>query len=340
MKRCWVNILSKQINRMLYNRRVFMARSAALSLGCLAPALLSAGTTGLEKPQLSPRKFTMSLNPFLIGVDQNINQHDLNVLAQRYGFESVSVLIKDLMKRSDSELDELAQDMKSRKLSWGVSFLYVEYRKDEQTYRDGLAALPAMAKVLQKIGASRMMTYIMSNHSELNYLQNFRQHATRLREITGMLKDYDIRLGMEYVGPKSIWSANKFPFIHTMAETKELIAAIGNPNVGFHLDTAHWFTSGENVSDLKTLENKDIVGCDVNDAIKGISWQDQPGYQRELPTATGIIDIQSFMEALVAIGYDGPVQAEPFNESLNKMDDEQAVRATAEAMKKTFALIR
>ncbi len=285
-------------------------------------------------------KFTMSLNPGLIGVDKNISQLALNKLAVRYGFESVSVLIKDLMTKSAGKLEELLQDMKDRKLGWGVSFLYVEYRKDEETYRSGVAELPDMAKVLQKAGAQRMMTYIMSNHSELNYLQNFRQHATRLREIAGILKDHDIRLGLEYVGPKSIWSANKFPFIHTMAETKELVAAIGHPNVGFHLDMAHWFTSGETVSDLATLENKDIVGCDVNDAIKDISWQDQPGYRRELPVATGVIDTKSFLEALVAIGYDGPVQAEPFNEALNKMDDEVAVKTTAEAMKKAFLLIK
>ncbi|RQP19719.1 MAG: sugar phosphate isomerase/epimerase, partial [Parapedobacter sp.] len=261
------------------------------------------------------------------------------VIAHRYGFESVSVIIGDLMEKSDHERDALLEDMKKMKLSWGVSFLNVEYRKDKETYRKGLEQLPAMAKVLHKMGADRMMTYIMSNHDQLNYLQNFRQTATRLREIAGILADQDIRLGLEYVGPKSIWSANKFPFIHTMAETKELIAAIGQPNVGFHLDTAHWFTSGEHINDLKTLENSDIVGCDLNDAIKGITWENQPGYQRELPLATGVIDTKSFLEALVSIGYDGPVQAEPFNEVLNNMNDEQAISTTAEAMKKAFALV-
>ncbi|PPL03712.1 sugar phosphate isomerase/epimerase family protein [Parapedobacter indicus] len=319
---------------MSYNRRVFIAKSLSASFIGLAPLFLKGGT-----PVLPGRKFTMSLNPYLIGVEQLVTQRDLCTIAHRYGFESVSVITNDLMEKSDHELDALLEEMKKMKLSWGVSFLYVEYRKDEETYRKGLEQLPAMAKVLHKIGADRMMTYIMSNHDELNYLQNFRQTATRLREIAGILADQDIRLGLEYVGPKSIWSANKFPFIHTMAETKELIAAIGRPNVGFHLDTAHWFTSGENVADLKTLENSDIVGCDLNDAIKGITWENQPGYQRELPLATGVIDTESFLEALVSIGYDGPVQAEPFNEALTNMNDEQAISATAKAMKKAFALV-
>jgi len=74
----------------------------------------------------------------LIGVDQNIDQRDLNVQAYTYGFESVSVLMKDLMKKPDPELDELSQDLKSKKLSWGVSFLYVEYRRMKKYTRRGL----------------------------------------------------------------------------------------------------------------------------------------------------------------------------------------------------------
>jgi hypothetical protein len=42
---------------------------------------------------------------------------------------------------------------------------------------------------------------------------------------------------------------------------------------------------------------------------------------------------------LVQIGYDGPVRAEPFNKTLNAMDNEPAVAATAAAMKKAFALV-
>ena len=43
--------------------------------------------------------------------------------------------------------------------------------------------------------------------------------------------------------------------------------------------------------------------------------------------------------ALVAIGYDGPVSAEPFNKALNALDDEPAVEKTADAMKTAFAMI-
>ena len=45
----------------------------------------------------------------------------------------------------------------------------------------------------------------------------------------------------------------RFPFVHTMAEMKELIAEIGRDNVGLVLDSWHWYTAGETDADMKAL---------------------------------------------------------------------------------------
>ena len=280
----------------------------------------------------------MQLNGGLIGV--KADQFKLIELAHENGFETVVALPQYLTKLSDAQAKELVAGMKAEKLAFGMGELNIEFRKSEEIFKTGLAALPVKCAVLQRVGVTRSMTWIMSNHSELNYLQNFRLHTKRLREIAGILKDHNIRLGLEYVGPRSIWAANRFPFIHTLVETRELIEAINQPNVGIHLDMAHWFTSGEKIDTILSLTNKEVVGCDLNDAIKGITpIEDQPGYHRELPAETGVIDTKAFLEALITIGYDGFVQAEPFNDELNKLEDGPAVQKTAEAMKKAFALI-
>jgi sugar phosphate isomerase/epimerase len=54
---------------------------------------------------------------------------------------------------------------------------------------------------------------------------------------------------------------------------------------------------------------------------------------------TGVINLKSFMEAMAAIGYDGPMRAEPFNAELNEMGNEDALIATAKAMKASFELV-
>ena len=46
-----------------------------------------------------------------------------------------------------------------------------------------------------------------------------------------------------------------------------------------------------------------------------------------------------FLGALVKIGYDGPVRAEPFKKELRGLPAEEAVGKTAAAMKKAFSLV-
>ena len=52
-----------------------------------------------------------------------------------------------------------------------------------------------------------MGTWISPGHNHLTYLANFNQHAARLREVAKVLGDHGVRLGLEYVGPKTSWSS-------------------------------------------------------------------------------------------------------------------------------------
>lgn len=124
-----------------------------------------------------------------------------------------------------------------------------------------------------------------------------------------------------------------------MAETRELIDAIGVKGVGLVLDSWHWYLAGDSVEDIRALRNEDVVAVDLNDAPAGLPKDEQVDNARELPVATGVIPAADFLGALVAIGYDGPVRAEPFNKALNAVPKEEAVAATAASMKKAFALL-
>jgi sugar phosphate isomerase/epimerase len=182
-------------------------------------------------------------------------------------------------------------------------------------------------------------TWISPGHGSLAYAANFKQHARRLREVARVLGDAGQRFGLEYVGPKTSWAKSPHPFIHNMAGMKKLIAAIGRPGVGFVLDSWHWYTAGETGADLLSLKNEEVIACDLNDAPAGIPVDQQIDSRRELPCATGVIPLKTFLGALVQIGYDGPIRAEPFNQQLGAMSNDEAMAATAAAMKKAFALV-
>jgi len=283
------------------------------------------------------RKFRMSLNPGAIGV--KVNQEELLDAAIKHGFEAIVPFSSTLTEWSGDQLKEFVDKMKSNNITWGASGLPFNFRGDEEAQAKGIQDLPKHAKALEDAGVTRMSTWIMPTHPSLTYLQNMKLHATRLGEAVKILGDHGIKFGLEYVGPKTLMAAQKFSFVHTMAECEDLIDAIGEPNVGFQLDSFHWFCAGETKEDLLKLSNDMIVTCDLNDARKGYTADEQIDGKRELPMATGVVDTKTFMEALVEIGYDGPVRAEPFNQVLRDMDNEAALDTTHKAMSKAFALI-
>ncbi|HUT89091.1 MAG TPA: sugar phosphate isomerase/epimerase family protein [Thermoguttaceae bacterium] len=315
------------------NRRGFLKTATAVGLsgvGLLASRQAAAAEGG-------KRKFTMDLRCGAIGVKADLREAIR--LAHQYGFESVEPSAPTLAKLSDAELGELLADLKGKNLVWGAAGLPVDFRGDESKFQDDLKQLPDLAAALQRAGVTRVGTWISPTHNSLTYVANFRQHARRLHEVAKILGDCGQRFGLEYVGPKTSWTKGRYPFVHTMAETKDLLAEIGRDNVGFVLDSWHWYTAEETEADLLTLTGHDVVACDLNDAPAGIPVDEQMDGSRELPAATGVIDLAAFLGALVKIGYNGPVRAEPFNKKLLAMPNEEAMAATAAAMKKAFALV-
>ena len=258
--------------------------------------------------------------------------------AAKYGFDAIDADGKYLAGLPPGDVARLLDTMQSKKVAWAMAGLPVDFRKEEGAFTESLKTFPDYAAGLKRAGVTRCTTWITPASSDRTYLENQRTHARRLREVAGVLQDNGVRLGLEYVGPKTAWSAQRFPYVHTMAEMKELIAEIGRPNVGLVLDSWHWYTAGEAKKDLLTLRGDQIVSVDLNDAPAGVPVDQQIDSKRELPAATGVIDARSFLGALKEIGYDGPVRAEPFNEAVRKMTPDQAIRATKAAIDKAFAL--
>lgn len=315
-------------------RRHFIKSSAIATAATTLPInLFSAGKT----PPTIDRKFRLCLNPGIIGVKATL-QESLDY-AIKYGYESIVSSPRELMGYSDGQIDELNAKMKENNIGWGSTNIPVEYRQGKSRFNDDFKGLRKQCKALEKVGASRMNTWIISTHNELTYNENMKQHAYRLGECAQVMKDHGIRLGLEYLGMRTMMSGGRYPFIGSMKEGKELIGEIGESNVGFVLDTFHWYTANDTGEDIKTLTPDDIVTVDLNDARAGFDRVDQRDGKRELPLATGIIDIKTFLEALIAIGYDGPVRTEPFNQVLNDMDNDEALKVNMEALKKSLALV-
>lgn len=283
-------------------------------------------------------KMTINLMCGMIGVQAN--QVQAVELAHRHKFQSVEAMANDLARMSDDEVKQLKDSMRQKNVVFGAAGLPVEFRQDDAKFEEGMKSLPKLAAGLKRAEVKRVGTWLMPGHDQLTYRQNFKRHVARLKQVCEVLRDHDLKLGLEYVGTKTLRDRFRYHFVYSMAETKELIAEIGTGNVGFILDSWHWWNAGESADDILTIKGDQVVAVDLNDAPAGIPKDQQQDGKRELPMATGVIPVKAFLESLVKIGYDGPVRAEPFSKPLNDLDNDAACAKTSEAMHKAFALIR
>ena len=298
---------------------------------------LIAAAVGAAFAAATERGMQLHLSCGALGI--KATQREAIDYAAQFGFDVVDADGRYLAGLSETDLAQFRDFMASKKIGWAMAGLPVDFRRDDAAFSDGLKTFPAYALALQRAGVRRVTTWLTPASAQRTYLVNFRTHAQRLREIARVLNDCNIRLGMEYVGPKTSWSSQRFPFIHTMAEMKELMAEMNQPNVGFVLDSWHWYNAGESKDDLLTLRGKDVISVDLNDAPSGIPVDQQMDGKRELPAATGVIDAKAFLGTLEKIGYDGPVRAEPFNEAVRRMAPDAALAATMASLKKAFATL-
>ena len=141
-------------------------------------------------------------------------------LAAKHGYDVVDANGAWLGGRPDGELQDFLGWMKSKNVGWAMAGLPVDFRGEETAFRDGLAKFPEYCRGLKRAQVDKVTTWILPSNDTLTYRQNFRLHATRLREIARVLDDNGIRFGIEYVAPRTLLVAKRYPFAHTMAETR------------------------------------------------------------------------------------------------------------------------
>ena len=246
-------------------------------------------------------------------------------LAAAGGFAGLEIPVTTIREMNDETgIRDTLRDRGLRAAGWGLP---MEWRRDEAAWLDGLKLLPERARRAAAFGADRCVTWVLSFSDERSFEENFAFHVERLKPVAAILADHECRLGLEYLGPQTLREGHRHSFVHTLEGMLELCRSVG-PNAGLLLDSWHWFTAGESVDAIRNLSAAEVVYVHVNDAPAGIPLDRQIDNQRCLPAATGVIPIGAFLQALAAIGYDGPVVPEPFDQTLKAMVDDQ-VRVTA-----------
>lgn len=257
-------------------------------------------------------------------------------LAARSGFEAVDF---DIVVAHQLGLESAAAILESHGVLPGAMGLPVEWRKDEATFRDGLKSLPDLAKFAQDLGCRRCCTWVLPDGGVPR--DEYRKVSLgRFIEIARVLVENGVRFGLEFIGPHHFRTNPDNVWFYDIAGGLEVADEINSHlqsnNVGLLVDCYHWHTAQNSTMDLAAIPLEQIVHVHVNDAPLGVAIPDLQDGVRELPGATGSIDIVGFLSTLAALGYDGPVAVETFSDKLRQMAPDDAAREAGIALKSVF----
>ena len=254
-------------------------------------------------------------------------------LAEKYGFDAVNADRSYLKEHGPAQAAGLLKQYNLKPGAFAFSAAFNACHSDVD-FAHSLEGFEQDLSFGRQAGFNRCVGYVQPSSDTLGYYDHFALLCGRLKRIKPLLETYGVRLGLEFIGPTTMRLSRKFDFIHTLDGLRALIAAADAEKcVGFKLDAMHWYTSGAGLLDIEKLSPGEVVYVEINDGLKGdYDRFTLPEFERELPGATGTIDVAGMLRTLNALGFDGPVVVEPWNAQLREMNPSDAVEKVKQTL--------
>ena len=152
----------------------------------------------------------------------------------------------------------------------------------------------------------------------------------RIRRLDDALHGTGIRLGMEFIGVKTLRTEKPHAFVQSMAEANRLLDEAGARNVGLTLDSYHWFAGEDTLETIRQTPAERIALLHVNDA-KDLPRDQLLDQDRVLP-GEGVIPLEDWLGAIRETGFDGFIALEVLGPRLEGVSPEECARLGKEAI--------
>jgi sugar phosphate isomerase/epimerase len=254
-------------------------------------------------------------------------------LARQFGFDAINADRHFLRDHGPAQAIDLMTQHGLKPGAFAFSAAFNACYSDVD-FEQSLAPFEKDLSLCRDAGFRCCVGYVQPSSNTLDYYDHFVLLSRRLKRIKPLLEAYAVRLGLEFIGPTTMRRERNFDFIHTLDGIRALIAAADSQHcVGIKLDALHWYTSGAGLLDLERLSAQEVVYVEINDGLDGdYDRFTLPEFQRELPGATGTIDLTGMLKTLDASGFDGPIVVEPWNAQLRKMSPPDAIEKVKNAL--------
>jgi sugar phosphate isomerase/epimerase len=201
-------------------------------------------------------------------------------------------------------------------------------------FEAALAAVTPNAREAAALGALRTGTVLPGRVDEP------REHlwpvvVERLRRLDAALDGTGVRLGVEFIGVRTLRLERPHPFVQSMAEANQLLDEAGVRHVGLTLDSYHWYAAGDTLETIRQTPPERIVILHVNDA-KALP-RDQLLDQDRLVPGEGVIPLVDWLRAIGDTGFEGFLAMEVLGPRLAGLAPEESARLGLEAMARLLA---
>lgn len=120
--------------------------------------------------------------------------------------------------------------------------------------------------------------------------------AKNIALLADMAKDYGLVLYLESLS----WTP-----LNTLAQQVQLIERAGRDNVKLVVDFWHCYSAGERPEAVARLDKEVIYGVHVCDSLPFDGGIPDEGVLRDIPTGSGVLNLQEWADAVKATGYQG-----------------------------------
>lgn len=256
-------------------------------------------------------------------------------LAQAAGYPGIDFNLSDALKIDGGDPgvfnDILAKHGVAASSIGGV--LGATLVASEEDWQAALPLVPERARQGVARGATRTGT-VLWNRAELPKETLRPIVVRRLAEVDAALEGTGMRLGMEFLGVRTLHPERPYAFIHSMVEATELMDEAGVRNVGHTLDSYHWYAAGDTLDTIRQTPASRITLLHINDA-KDVTREALIDSDRLVP-GEGVIPLVDWLRAIDSTGFDGFVGMEVLGPRLDGVNEAACAKLGMDALNPLF----
>lgn len=251
--------------------------------------------------------------------------------AARAGFPGIGLLVDDYAAlrssgRSDADLLGVLDRHGVRVVE--VEFLF-DWALTGPRADESRAAEATLHTMLDVFAPHHMNVGDLQSPGELAPLELV---AERFAGVCDRAAEHGTRVALEFLP----WTG-----LADLAIAADVVHAAGRPNGGVLIDAWHYFRGHPDPSTLQGLRARDVVAVQLDDAdaeTVGPLFEDTM-FRRRLP-GDGTFDLVGLVQALAAIGVDGPYSVEIMSTAEQSLPVEDAARRAHDAASRVLARAR